>query len=883
MQQMMDLGKDEKPAPIYRIDERAMAEAEKATRVAIDTETDTEWNGIGPESDYGLSYAADVLVISFAWDEGSGVLYASDGQWPDHVKNWLRKLYETKTIIMHNAVFDVRQLSRLVPGTIPKLMWDTMTNERLLYPAVDKRFSLAEVAKSHGIEVPEQQLDVKKQRGKLHQLELDVLLDYAKHDAELTLAVYREQLAEMKPTQLTLVEVENAATRSYCRMAAQGVRIDAGRVKERIEELGRVAADCEARLSAAGLSKPNSPVARREFIWTVKGLPKPNPKLRDHADLFTAKWELSTGADALEKYVEVFPEAEEALADLITWIDVDRMIATLGNLLEHAAIDGRVHSLVSVGTETGRRKSSNPNIQNLKMRLKNAHDPAGTMAGVLVGDEGATLVEIDYSNAENWIAALLAADNAFASACSAADFHSAMAESYFGQAWTDGDASERKRLRSKGKTITFGTAYGMGAMTLSRRLGCTPEEAADLLEAKDRAFPKVAAAKQAAADKAKSTGFVRLWTGRKVPCDAKRPYVAWNYACQGAVGELIKNAIWKIDEALVAAGHRSYVAIDMHDALILNVFHSEWDRVIAIASSIMESVMPADLNHRTNPPVKWIAQPDLDENAHKWGLGQFHPDPLPLPPSTVVHVSNGFDVYIGRNTGGLKDQGWGNPYVIGRDGTRAQVIEKYRAYLLTRPDLIARLPSLRFKKLGCFCKTASAPDTACHGDVLVELASLPDEKLKELATAASVARNKRRVVEWPEMGISFNVPPAFERWETADPATREEARNALQQVIKMDEEALAEESVMRMTTGALVKVDAVNYRKVVYAWLKQLEEKGGVANMFRADFMNGMSLEEVREHFENLAAELKVRKKRIKACQKWIEALSDEEQSEVAA
>jgi hypothetical protein len=60
---------------------------------------------------------------------------------------------------------------------------------------------------------------------------------------------------------------------------------------------------------------------------------------------------------------------------------------------------------------------------------------------------------------------------------------------------------------------------------------------------------------------------------------------------------------------------------------------------------------------------------------------------------------------------------WGNPFRIGPDGTRHQVIQKYRAWILTQPHLLARLPELRGKVLGCWC----APQ-ACHGDVLAELA-----------------------------------------------------------------------------------------------------------------------------------------------------------------
>lgn len=62
---------------------------------------------------------------------------------------------------------------------------------------------------------------------------------------------------------------------------------------------------------------------------------------------------------------------------------------------------------------------------------------------------------------------------------------------------------------------------------------------------------------------------------------------------------------------------------------------------------------------------------------------------------------------------------WGNPFVVGADGTRREVIEKYRAMVLSRPDMLARLPELRGRVLGCWCKPRP-----CHADVLAELADL---------------------------------------------------------------------------------------------------------------------------------------------------------------
>ena len=69
-----------------------------------------------------------------------------------------------------------------------------------------------------------------------------------------------------------------------------------------------------------------------------------------------------------------------------------------------------------------------------------------------------------------------------------------------------------------------------------------------------------------------------------------------------------------------------------------------------------------------------------------------------------------FDIYIGR---GSK---WGNPFIIGKDGTRKEVIEKYREYFVNSKELMNSLKELEGKVLGCHCKPRS-----CHGDVLVDL------------------------------------------------------------------------------------------------------------------------------------------------------------------
>jgi len=97
----------------------------------------------------------------------------------------------------------------------------------------------------------------------------------------------------------------------------------------------------------------------------------------------------------------------------------------------------------------------------------------------------------------------------------------------------------------------------------------------------------------------------------------------------------------------------------------------------------------------------------------------------------VIHKRNQQpgDVYIGRPSK------WGNPFVIGPDGDRDEVISKYRYWIEDRPELLAALSELKGKRLVCYC----APKP-CHGDVLAELADEVDpefsKRMRELEDEA---------------------------------------------------------------------------------------------------------------------------------------------------
>lgn len=79
----------------------------------------------------------------------------------------------------------------------------------------------------------------------------------------------------------------------------------------------------------------------------------------------------------------------------------------------------------------------------------------------------------------------------------------------------------------------------------------------------------------------------------------------------------------------------------------------------------------------------------------------------------VVHCKKEpYDIYIGRPSK------WGNPYEIGKDGSRSEVISKYESYLRNSPELLQDIKSLKGLRLGCWCSPSP-----CHGDILVRLAN----------------------------------------------------------------------------------------------------------------------------------------------------------------
>ena len=115
-------------------------------------------------------------------------------------------------------------------------------------------------------------------------------------------------------------------------------------------------------------------------------------------------------------------------------------------------------------------------------------------------------------------------------------------------------------------------------------------------------------------------------------------------------------------------------------------------------------------------------------------------------PTTVVNVrgrepavlrADPAFVYVGRALPrrGWRASPWGNPFVVDKavtvDGVAypaadaALCVERYREWLAQRPELMARLPELRGRMLGCWCcdwDGRGEPASPCHAVWLARMA-----------------------------------------------------------------------------------------------------------------------------------------------------------------
>ncbi len=300
----------------------------------------------------------------------------------------------------------------------------------------------------------------------------------------------------------------------------------------------------------------------------------------------------STDAETLEKISPLHPIVEH----ILFYRQLMKIKGTyVEGVLPLIGVDDRVHTTFhQTGTATGRLSSSDPNMQNIPVRV-----PLGRrVRSVFVPDSGRSFLAADYSQIELRILAHLSGDEHMIEAFwNEEDIHRRTAAEIFNIPIDQVDSTWRNRA----KAVNFGIVYGISDFGLARDTKVSQQEAKDYIARYFNRYPRLKEYFDSIIEKARIEGLVRTIMGRIRPLRdihsknrARRMYaerMAMNTAIQGSAADLIKIAMVSIHDIASRQHLHSRLVLQVHDELIWDAVDEEMDLLAEQAEKAMTQAM----------------------------------------------------------------------------------------------------------------------------------------------------------------------------------------------------------------------------------------------------------------------------------------------------
>ena len=312
----------------------------------------------------------------------------------------------------------------------------------------------------------------------------------------------------------------------------------------------------------------------------------------------------STSADVLERIRLKDPIVEKVLS----YRQVAKLKSTYTDGLEaYIREDGRIHcKLNQLVTATGRLSSTEPNLQNIPIRM----ELGKKIRKAFIPKDGYVFVDADYSQIELRIIAHLSGDEELIKAYqSEEDIHRITASHVFKVPLDEVTDLQRRNA----KAVNFGIIYGISSFGLGENLGISRKDAEKYINDYFKAYPKVKSYLDSLVEKGIEDGYVKTYFGRIRPIPElssnnfmKRQFgerIAMNSPVQGTAADIIKIAMNNVNKRLKAEYPDSRLLLQIHDELLIEA--KEEDR-IAVAGILKEEMMKAaDLKVKLSVEVKF--------------------------------------------------------------------------------------------------------------------------------------------------------------------------------------------------------------------------------------------------------------------------------------
>ncbi|NQP59047.1 DNA polymerase I [Streptococcus suis] len=420
--------------------------------------------------------------------------------------------------------------------------------------------------------------------------ERDVFFPHLARKVQVLLETEAPMLAKLDENQQSdlLFEMELPLANVLAKMEIAGIKV-------KVETLKAMQAENEVLIEqltkeiyelAGQEFNINSPKQLGTILFEDMGLPLEYTK--------KTKTGYSTAVDVLERLAPIAP----VVSKILDYRQITKLQSTYVIGLQDAILeDGKIHTrYVQDLTQTGRLSSTDPNLQNIPVRLEQGRLIRKAFVPSL---ENSVLLASDYSQIELRVLAHISQDQHLIEAFQqGADIHTSTAMRVFGIEKAE-DVTPNDRRNAK--AVNFGVVYGISDFGLSNNLGITRKEAKAYIDTYFERFPGIKNYMETIVREARDKGYVETLYKRRreLPDINSRNFNVRNFAertainspIQGSAADILKVAMINLDKALTEAGLSTRMLLQVHDEIVLEVPMAELETVKAMVKETMESAI----------------------------------------------------------------------------------------------------------------------------------------------------------------------------------------------------------------------------------------------------------------------------------------------------
>ena len=411
---------------------------------------------------------------------------------------------------------------------------------------------------------------------------------YACYEAYIAWKSYPVLLEALQQHEMEMLfnEIEMPLVFVLADMEREGIGIDADALKEYGTQLAGSITEYEQKIYKEAGEEFNINSPKQLGVILFEKMQLPNGK--------KIKTGYSTAADVLDKLAPDYP----IVADILEYRKLSKLKSTyadgLANFIDET---GKIHtSFNQTITATGRLSSTDPNLQNIPIRM----ELGKLIRKVFHPLEGDLFVDSDYSQIELRLLAHISGDEGLIEAFREnQDIHRSTASKVFGVPFDEVTELQRRNA----KAVNFGIVYGISAFGLSQDLNIPQKEAQGFIDSYFQTYPKIKEFLDQTVAQAKECGFTRTLFGRIRPIPElsssnfmQRQFgerVAMNAPIQGTAADIIKIAMIRVHDRLIREGYKSRLILQVHDELLIETAEEEKEAVIVLLEEEMRGA--ADL------------------------------------------------------------------------------------------------------------------------------------------------------------------------------------------------------------------------------------------------------------------------------------------------